>query len=99
MAEDDAVSFSIGVTDILLWIWSLLPFEIKSYVWMWILTILGIILLILCCCGICFCAPPCICAVWLEKRRRRKNADKKAMAFVTEKRYLREPSAPPLLNV
>lgn len=52
---------------------------------MCILTALAVILLILCCCGICFCAPPCICAVWLEKRRRRRNKDKKTLAFVTER--------------
>ncbi|CAJ0582757.1 unnamed protein product, partial [Mesorhabditis spiculigera] len=102
--EDEGFLFGFGVMDVILWIWSLLPFEVKSYFWMCVLTVLFVALTLACCCTVCFCSPWCCCAVWLERRRRQRSRDRKELAFVTERQnsihpapimYLQQPSAPP----
>ncbi|KAK6015542.1 hypothetical protein OSTOST_19032 [Ostertagia ostertagi] len=75
---------------ILEWIYDHLPFEVKSYIWMIILTLLFVITLCGCCCMICFCSPCCACAIWYRKRQSRRNRG--GLEFSTY------PSAPPLLS-
>ncbi|VDO61462.1 unnamed protein product [Haemonchus placei] len=81
---------SLDWMGVLSWIYDHLPFEIKSYIWMIILTLLFVITLCGCCCMICFCSPCCICAIWYRKRRSRRNRG--GVEFSTY------PSAPPLLS-
>ncbi|EYB99483.1 hypothetical protein Y032_0122g1074 [Ancylostoma ceylanicum] len=81
---------SLDWMGIIEWIYDHLPFEVKSYIWMIILTLLFVITLCGCCCMICFCSPCCFCAVWYRRRRARRNRG--AVEFSTY------PSAPPLLS-
>ncbi|VDM53267.1 unnamed protein product [Angiostrongylus costaricensis] len=71
------------------WIYDRLPFEVKSSIWMIVLTLLFVVTLCGCCCVICFCSPCCLLAVWYKKRRSRQN---RGVEFSTY------PSAPPLLS-
>ncbi|WKY14638.1 hypothetical protein Q1695_000290 [Nippostrongylus brasiliensis] len=76
---------------VLQWIYHHLPFEVKSYIWMIILTLLFVITLCGCCCMICFCSPCCACAIWYKRRRNQRNRG--GVEFSTF-----HPSAPPLLS-
>ncbi|VDM74557.1 unnamed protein product [Strongylus vulgaris] len=82
---------SLDWMGIIEWIYDHLPFEVKSYIWMIILTLLFVVTLCGCCCMICFCSPCCICAVWWRKRQSRRNRGR--ADFTTS-----YPSAPPLLS-
>ncbi|VDP20617.1 unnamed protein product [Heligmosomoides polygyrus] len=82
---------SLDWLGVLQWIYHHLPFEVKSYIWMIILTLLFVITLCGCCCMICFCTPCCACAIWYRKRRSHRNRG--GVEFSTF-----HPTAPPLLS-
>ncbi|ULT83251.1 hypothetical protein L3Y34_012475 [Caenorhabditis briggsae] len=95
-AGDPAIWESVLALDvwaILVWVYDHLPFEIKSYIWMVILTLLFVIFLTTCCGVLCFFAPCCCCAI-IYKGYRARQAGRRNRNEADNIAY---PSAPPLL--
>ncbi|CCD67562.1 E5b protein [Caenorhabditis elegans] len=95
-AEDPAIWESILALDIwaiIVWVYDHLPFEIKSYIWMVILTLLFVVFLTTCCGVLCFFAPCCCCAIMYKGYRARRAGRRPR----NETDNIAYPSAPPLL--
>ncbi|CAB3399832.1 unnamed protein product [Caenorhabditis bovis] len=96
MSDEQTIWESILMFDVwavMVWVYDHLPFEIKSYIWMVILTVVFVLLVTTCCGLACFFAPCCCCAL-MYKGYRARRAGRNHRETQDQRAYA---SAPPLL--